>query len=189
MSQVSSWPACTSEPRPWVRSGDEIASRRALMRASGDYQAAVPPFIVAVQPMLAPGLQAVIDDASTELARFDAEVGLMVAPFVSILLRTESASSSEIENLTSSAKQVALAELGASDSRNAKLVVANVRAMRAALRFADELSTEAIIQMQQALLEETAPQFTGYFRDQQVWIGGGSDFDLVTSVCGSSAGK
>lgn len=144
------------------------------MRASGDYQAAVPPFIATAQPTLAPDLQASVDDASAELVRFDAEVGHMVAPFASILLRTESASSSEVENLTSSAKQVALAELGASDSGNAKLVVANVRAMRAALKFADELSTETIIQMQQALLEETAPQFTGQFRDQQVWIGGGS---------------
>lgn len=174
MVEVSRWPACTFEPRPWVRSGDEIASRRALMRANGDYQAAVPPFITPLQPTFAPALQAAVDDASTELARFDAEAGHMVAPFASILLRTESASSSEVENLTSSAKQVALAELGASDSGNAKLIVANVRAMRAALRFADELSTEAIIQMQQSLLEETAPQFTGHFRDEQVWIGGGS---------------
>lgn len=79
-----------------------------------------------------------------------------------------------VENLTSSAKQVALAELRASDSGNVKLVVANVRAMCAALRFADELSAEAIIQMHGALLDETAPQLTGHFRDRQVWIGGGS---------------
>lgn len=174
MAQVFSWPACTFEPRPWVRSGHEVASRRALMRASGDYQAAIPPAIAAVEPTLAPSLQAAVDDASTELARFDAEMGHMVAPFASILLRTESASSSEVENLTSSAKQVALAEIGASGSQNANLVVANVRAMRAALRFADDLSIDAIIDMQRALLEESAPQFTGQFRHQQVWIGGGS---------------
>lgn len=157
-----------------MRSGHEVASRRALMRASGDYQAAIPPAIAAVEPTLAPSLQAAVDDASTELARFDAEMGHMVAPFASILLRTESASSSEVENLTSSAKQVALAEIGASGSQNANLVVANVRAMRAALRFADDLSIDAIIDMQRALLEESAPQFTGQFRHQQVWIGGGS---------------
>lgn len=174
MAQVPGWPACGTEARPWVRSGDEIGSRRALMRAGGDYQAAIPPFTAEAQPVLSPALLSMADDASAELARFDAEAGHMVTPFASILLRTESASSSEVENLTSSAKQVALAELGASDSGNAKLVVANVRVMRAALWFADEITTDAIIQMQQALLHESAPDYTGKFRDQQVWIGGGS---------------
>lgn len=116
---------------------------------------------------------AAADDASTELARFDAEVGMIAAPFASILLRTESASSSEVENLTSSAKQVALAELNASHSGNARLIVANVRAMNAALELADDMDEDAIIAMQHALLGESAPQFTGKFREEQVWIGGG----------------
>lgn len=90
-----------------------------------------------------------------------------------ILLRTESASSSEVENLTSSATQVALAELDASNSHNARLVVANVRAMNAALELADEINEDAIIAMQHTLLNESAPQHTGKFREEQVWIGGG----------------
>lgn len=167
------WPAAATELRPWVLRGDEVGSRRALLQARGDYRAAVPPFIRFAFAGLTPEVQALADDASRELTRFDAEAGPIAAPFASILLRTESASSSEVENLTSSAKQVALAEIGASGSGNARLVVANVRAMRAALELSDDMSADAIIAMHAALLGESQPAFVGSFRDQQVWIGGG----------------
>jgi hypothetical protein len=52
------------------------------------------------------------EEAAVEIARFDSELGREVAPFASVLLRSESASSSMIENLTSGAKAIALAELG-----------------------------------------------------------------------------
>lgn len=162
------------ERRPWRRTGDEVASRRALMRARGDYEAAVPPNIAQLHVDLKPEVLALADDASRALTRFDSEVGVIAAPFASILLRTESASSSEVEKLTSSAKQVALAEIGASDSENAKLVVANVRAMAAAAELADSFDSAAIISMHETLLGESSPRFVGQFRDQQVWIGGGA---------------
>jgi Fic family protein len=124
--------------------------------------------------ILSPDALAAADDASRELTRFDAEAGLVTAPFASILLRTESASSSEVENLTSSAKQVALAEIGESRSGNARLVVANVRAMKAALALSDRIDEGAIIEMHEALLSDSAPDVVGTWRDEQVWIGGGS---------------
>lgn len=123
---------------------------------------------------LSPETLAMADDASAEIVRFDAEAGTIAAPFASILLRTESSSSSEVENLTSSAKQLALAEIGQSKSGNARLVVANVRAMTAAIAMSDQLNEESIIAMHDALLRDSAPEFTGQWRDQQVWIGGGS---------------
>lgn len=168
------WPAVGYEPRPWTRTGDEIASRRALLQARGDYRAAVPAFIAAARVELAAATIALADDASQELARFDAEAGMIAAPFASILLRSESASSSEVENLTSSAKQVALAEIGESKSANARLVIANVRAMNAAIALSDRLDEDSILAMQDALLRDTAPEYVGRWREQQVWIGGGS---------------
>lgn len=98
---------------------------------------------------------------------------MIAAPFASILLRTESAASSEVENLTSSAKQLALAEIGRSKSGNAQLVVANVRAMSAAIALSDSLDEDSIIAMHDALLRESAPAYVGHWRDEQVWIGGG----------------
>ena len=133
------------------------------------------PAFIAVAPVaLAAETIALADDASQELARFDAEAGTITAPFASILLRSESASSSEVENLTSSAKQVALAEIGESKSGNARLVVANVRAMNAAIELSDRLDEDSILAMHDALLRDTAPEHVGHWRDEQVWIGGGS---------------
>ena len=173
-SRLSAWPRVSFEARPWVRDAEVPASRRAKLAASGDYRASVPAFIANTVPVLASDVQAHASDASQALTRFDAEMGAIAAPFIGILLRTESASSSEIENLTSSAKQVALAEIGAAVSENAKLVVANVGAMNSALQLAGDLDEPAIIKMQEALLYESLPDFTGRYRDQQVWIGGGA---------------
>ncbi|NKX52861.1 Fic family protein, partial [Arthrobacter deserti] len=120
-----------------------------------------------------PETTALADDASRELARFDAEAGMTAAPFAPVLLRSESASSSEVENLTSSAKQVALAEIGQSKSDNARLVVANLRAMTAAIELSDRLDETSILAMHDALLRDTAPEYTGRWRNEQVWHGGG----------------
>lgn len=106
LSEALQWPAITNESRPWkMDSPRPVASRSQLRLASGDYQAAVPPMIAESNVQLDAEVLAAADDASAELARFDAEVGMITAPFASILLRTESASSFEVENLTSSAKQ------------------------------------------------------------------------------------
>lgn len=168
------WPITTFELRPWVRTGYEVASRRRLRAAAGPYEAAVPP-LIADQPVALPSdLVALSEDAGRELTRFDAEAGALTAPFASILLRSESASSSEVENLTSSAKQIALAEIGDSTSANARLVVGNVAAMEAAVGLADDLDTDAILTMHRVLLEESNPDIVGHWRTDQVWIGGGS---------------
>lgn len=167
------WPAISVEARPWQRSGEEVASRRLLRLSQGDYQAAVPPLIAELVISLSPDTLALADDASQELARFDAEAGLVAAPFAAILLRTESASSSEVENLTSSARELALAEIGRARSGNAQLVVANVRAMRAALELSSSINESSILAMHDALLRESAPHYVGSWRSEQVWIGGG----------------
>jgi Fic family protein len=140
----------------------------------GPYDAAVPPLIADLTGDLPADLITAAEDAGRELTRFDADVGTLAAPFSAILLRTESASSSEVEHLTSSAKQVALAEIGASSSPNARLVVGNVAAMEAAIALADDLDPAAILTMHRALLEKSDPDIVGRWRDEQVWIGGGS---------------
>jgi Fic family protein len=88
-----------------------------------------------------------------------------------VLLRTESTSSSNIEQITAGARQIALAELGESGSVNANLVVANVHAMEAALELADDLTVDNILRMHAQLLAHE-PQWAGRFRDGLVWVGG-----------------
>ncbi|MEV5647740.1 Fic family protein [Nocardia sp. NPDC052254] len=92
----------------------------------------------------------------------------------SILLRTESAASSQIENLTVGARQLALAELGEHSDRNAQIVAANVRAMEAALELGREITADTLLSTHHALLSDSDPDHAGRWRDQQVWIGGGN---------------
>jgi Fic family protein len=125
--------------------------------------------------VLPPGTAALVDDAAAEVARFDAELGHEIAPFAAVLLRSESAASSKIENLTASARAIAEAELHPGTGQNASLIVANERAMTAAIALAGRINPDAILAMHGALLGASSPASAGRWRDEQVWIGG-SDF-------------
>jgi Fic family protein len=129
--------------------------------------------IVSVDVVLPSETAAVVEEAAAEIARFDAELGREIAPFAAVLLRSESAASSKIENLTASARAIAEAELHGHAGRNASMIVANERAMNAAIALAERIDGEAILTMHVALLERTHPDIAGRWRDQQVWIGGG----------------
>jgi hypothetical protein len=124
-SATPTWPALTYETLPWQPSEPATGSRTALRRHRGPYQAAVAPEIARTTVLLPSETAAVIDEAGAEIARFDAELGHEIAPFAAVLLRSESAASSKIENLTASARAIAEAELHGHASRNATLIVAN----------------------------------------------------------------
>lgn len=112
-----------------------------------------------------------VGDASAELARFDQLMGGEIAHFSAILLRSESAASSRIENLTASARAIAEAELGTAHRKNAAEVVANTRTMLAALKLAGNINRSSILAMHRA---EADPHNAGRWRTEQVWIGGGT---------------
>jgi Fic family protein len=168
----TAWPALTYESVPWPPA-DVPASRTARRRYRGPYEAAVVPPIADVAIVLTSETAAVADEAAAEIARFDAELGGELAPFGAVLLRSESAASSKIENLTASARAIAEAELHGYAGRNASMIVANERAMSAAIALADRIDGDAILAMHTALLQRSHPDIAGRWRDQQVWIGGG----------------
>ena len=115
------------------------------------------------------------EEASNEIARFDSELGDEIAPFASVLLRTESTTSSNIENLTASARDIAEAEaLGDTSRRNAALIVGNTEAMKAAIALADRIDRTAILAIHEALMHSSNPGIAGKWRTEQVWVGGGS---------------
>ncbi|MBO0880578.1 MAG: Fic family protein [Mycobacterium sp.] len=91
------------------------------------------------------------------------------------MLRSESAASSEIENLTASARAIAEAELiGGRAKRNAEMVVANTAAMQAAVSLSDAVDADAILAMHRALMAKEPRHTPGEFRTEPVWVGGGS---------------
>lgn len=168
----SEWPSVGFEEWPWESREDRPASRTARRRHRGPYRAAVVPEIASLPLSLPPGTLAAVEDASGEVSRFDAELGREIAPFSAVLLRTESAASSKIENLTASARAIAEAELNPHGGRNASLIVANERAMTAAISMADQIDGDAILAMHEALLARADPAIAGRWRSEQVWIGG-----------------
>ncbi|GAA4181750.1 Fic family protein [Gryllotalpicola koreensis] len=152
--------------------GTEMSSRRKSVLRRQPYLAAIPAPISTLDFDLKSEVVAVADDASQAIARFDAEFALFPAPFAAVLLRSESASSSQIENLTSSARAIAEAEIDERREGNAALIVRNVRAMEAAIALANDISNDTIIEMQRQLLEDSHPEYVGRYRTEQVWIGG-----------------
>lgn len=167
------WPALSYETLPW-ESRYELgaASRNQLRLHRGPYSAAVVPEIARREIVLGSNVLAQAEDASNEIARFDIEMGGEIAPFGAVLLRSESAASSLIENLTASARAIAEAEIGATARQNAAQIVANTRAMEAAVALANHLDGESILAMHRALMADSAPGIAGKWREDQVWIGG-----------------
>ncbi|WP_231995566.1 Fic family protein [Mycobacterium sp. 1274756.6] len=159
---------------PAAQTGYSLADQRAAVRQSGNYLAAVTADIGDLQISLPTAALAEAEDASREIARFDSELGDEIAPFAAVLLRSESAASSNIENLTASARAIAEAEsLGGPTRHNAAIIVANTAAMQAAVALADHIDAAAILDMHHALMHTSTPAAAGRWRDEQVWIGGG----------------
>lgn len=169
------------ETLPWVPRGDlQLLSRRRRALIPATYEAALPARIADCAPTTPGWLAAELDDASAAIVRFDSRswtgaAATELAPLVTVLLRSESAASSRIENLTVGARQLALAELGADASRNAELVAGNVAAMEAAVTLADGIDARSIRAMHGALMAAHDPAEAGRWRTQQVWIGSSSD--------------
>jgi Fic family protein len=170
-----SWPALEFEQLAWVSKVEQgAASRNEIRKHQGPYLAAIPIKIAGLEVPVSGELSAAIDEAAVEIARFDEQMGADIAPFEALLLRSESAASSQIENLTASARAIAEAELIAdSGAGNARQVVANTRAMTAAIDLSSDLSTDAILVMHDALMCPHDPEIAGRWRSEQVWIGGG----------------
>jgi Fic family protein len=167
------WPALTYRDVPWQPADGLLEqSRRARRTTPRHYRAAVVPPIAAVRLVLPGDLAADLDDATRLLAAFDAGGAGEIAPFASVLLRSESAASSQIENLTSSARALAEAEIGEGNRSNASLILGNVRTMQAALDLAGRLDESAILAMHQALMAQQVRHAAGEWRQQQVWVGG-----------------
>lgn len=164
----------------WDRDPTQPLSRSQRARISSTYEAAVPATIADLVPEVAPATLAAADDARAEISRFDAELttmlpGAELAPLPSVLLRTESASSSQIEDVTAGARALAMAEIDlAGPGSNATLVAANVEAMSTALRLAEEVTPPSILEVHAALMHGQPHVRPGIFRTEQVWVGGSS---------------
>ncbi|GAT00028.1 Fic family protein [Mycolicibacterium fortuitum] len=170
---MATLPPLVYETLHWTPSLDYSYTRSS--RRGGPYRAAIPPAIADLHLELPSDVNAAAEDASLAITRFDAELGGEIAPFSAVLLRSESAASSRIENLTASARSIAEAELpGARGKANAEQIVANTAAMTAAVELSDRVDADAILAMHAALMTGQSRHTPGRWRTEPVWIGGGN---------------
>lgn len=178
---MSTGPAVAFEELAWpsYASAHTLGlSRSAFALIRPTYMAAVPPFIAGMTFDVAPAVLAEAEDARAEITRFDAELSsrfgeVEVAPLAAVLLRTESASSSQIERITVSARALAMAEVGVvKHGSNAALVTANVAAMQRALEASTaEIDVDALLAIHDLLMAGQDDAEPGHFRTSQNWIG------------------
>ena len=168
------WPAITTEEVPWQRSDDEWGlipkSRRRFIKPT--YQASIPAPISNLHPIFPPEITERLADLRSRLARFDEQQQMLPFNLPSILLRSESAASSQIENLTASARNIALAELSPTAPKNAQTIAGNIAAMRHALNINSPITPQIIQEIHYHLMNSTNADFAGQLRNEQVWVGG-----------------
>lgn len=180
---LTPWPALGWEPQTWPLTPGEWSSSRDR-RAGRGYRSAIPA-VIAGQDIFLPGwLTADLDAATAAIARFDAQHATRsFAALAAVLLRTESASSSQIEQITASARAVAEAEFTGEGTGNAAVVASNVKAMNAALAGAGPIDADRIAHLQQILLQSHAPHLVGW-RQEPVWVGGGGSTPVTADYVG-----
>lgn len=171
--EASTWPGGGFDTLTWEGRADIMQQGMSLRDLSGQtYKAFVPPFIADAHYQPSSRAATLAEESAVAIARFDERHGRHLAPFSTLLLGSESAASSRIENLTASARSLGEAELGSTDKVNATQVVRNVRTMETALAAAADMDTASVLRMHEVLMEGTADEdAAGQWRQQQVWIG------------------
>lgn len=172
LNSESKWPVVGSTRVAWDRDYAQDISRKQALAQRGFYNAAVVPSISRVTYSISNPVISHAEDAAVALARFDAEVGQMVAPFAAMLLRSEAASSSQIENLTAAPASILKAEYGLGETANSSMILSNQKAMNAAISVSGEMSLESVLSMHRSLMAIADPIAAGVLRQEPVWIGG-----------------
>ena len=170
------WPALAWEEQFWAPSTTwGVDADRTV--SSARYMSAVPPSIATLTPDPGPEAASATDVAARELSRLDAELGSRVAAFAPVLLRSEAASSSQIENITASARAIFSAELGAKTGRNAEQVTANTRATDGSDRAVERRLAQPRRSpgCTRCLWPGSRVTPLGRWREEAVWIGTRSD--------------
>ena len=166
------WPSITYEKCAWERDLNdlELVSKSRRRKILPTYEAAVLANIAALSVELSASLLQRLAEVEVVLARFDTAQATRDYALPALLLRSESSSSSQIERIASSARNVALAELSSKAPANASLIASNVSAMREALGQRGDVDIKSICAIHDVLMRGTHE--TLGLRNEQVWIGG-----------------
>lgn len=175
-------PSLQYEDHYWRVDTQRFVSRTKRSQETGPYKSSIPPRIARLSFNIPSSLSAEMEESARSLGEFDsyatAKFGdrhQIIDTMSAILLRAESSSSSQIENMTVQAKRLAMQEINEGSGGNAEIVVGNVRAMEAALEFAGDLTEHNLLRMHKVLLsaQHGYEAYAGVYRSDLVWINGG----------------
>lgn len=174
MHNLSGWP-------PARRTAVTIATNQEAWRGGRTYalEAVVPPFIAGLSIVIPTATLGKLVDAERSLVALDAELEsidpAVVETVTFALLRSESVSSSRIEGIGVSHRELAEALLNPGSARSlAREVVGNVEAMRAAVALgasADPFTPNDILELHRRLMANVPGFDEGAWRTEQNWIG------------------
>lgn len=170
------WKSLTYEEHAWDRDDDYWSlipkSRRRII--TDRYQAALPSMISNVEFPISSEVAQRVNEVGLSVARLDASLSKRAYSLPALMLRSESTASSQIEHLTSSAKNIALAELSLNAPSNAQEIAGNVSAMRKAIESEGALTVEEIVAIHDVLIGAGSRADETGIRQEQVWVGGTS---------------
>ena len=166
------WPKVRFETCEWERSEDllSLISKTQRRKITSTYKAAVPAHISDASVEIRSDVASRAAEACMAITRFDQAQSNKEYSIPALMLRSESSSSSQIERLTSSVRNVALAEFSDKAPGNARLIAGNVSAMREALSQKGSIGIDSIGRIHDTLMEGTDESLG--IRRVQVWIGG-----------------
>lgn len=168
------WKAVAYEERQWHPAADVRDSFSPHLAAPGPYRASVPPLIAEISVHLDPDTVSQAHDATADLIRLDSELGRESRALGPLLLLAECSASSAIERVSAPALSVALAGIDETQEPHARQIVAHMRADETSLARAGSIDEDSVVHVQRTLMAATRPDRRGRWRNQQIWIGGGS---------------
>lgn len=165
------WPSNTTTRQIWRPDPDKWADQTKVPHFGEPYEASVPPKIASLDVKLPGSIAAELERSTFLLRDFDAEFGAQLSPITALLIRSESLSSSQIENVNAKARQVVAAEIGESENRNAKLIAASSTVILNAIRNPGAIDTALAKRIQAGLLADSPSLSPGELRGEPIWIG------------------
>jgi Fic family protein len=183
VSLDSNWPAHTTDVVPWRQIGRHGTREDRMLR---EITVSHPPLIGDLRYEPGPAMLSELADAVRKIIVVDADTRGHIRALGGLLLRTESVSSSKIEEVDASMDDYARAVAGIRSNEAASSMVAATRALSQMIDRAGEQGTiriEDILGAHRTLMsgDQMDGRYAGQLRDVQNWIGG-SDHSPLGAV-------
>ena len=177
------WPSHTTDVVPWQQTGRHGSREDRMLR---EITVSLPPLIAGLEYEPGRALSSELADAAREVITVDADPRGHIRALGGLLLRTESVSSSKIEEVDASMDDYARAVAGIRSNEAASSMVAATRALAQMIDRAGDHGTIRLVDIlgaHQTLMHSDRIDggYAGQLRDVQNWIGG-SDHSPLGAV-------